>query len=199
MAPVRPEEYGVTFDDILQFKKHRLSAKNTTHKETWKAFERLCAKDFGTTRTPLSGMVKTITNSDTLHKKIYIECKLRGSPSEFTFWDFFEQERKSSSEKLVFSIGSQEKGDLVYFIHRVDFFKQMELTEFSVGGLKIIELGKANNSLLSLYNQTKVRAEIEEKIPVVAIKKKNKMGYLIGTSPNNFDELHKILKKEKND
>lgn len=43
----------------------------------WKAVERRIAKQFGTTRTPLSGSNSGGTQSDTLHPRLYIEIKSR--------------------------------------------------------------------------------------------------------------------------
>ena len=41
----------------------------------WKKHERRTAKKIGTNRNPLSGGASRHTRSDTLHDKLYIECK----------------------------------------------------------------------------------------------------------------------------
>ena len=190
--PVRPSD--ISIENIKNFQKDCLNkVKKTTHKSTWKKFELNVAKDFGTTRTPLSGMVKTITNSDTLHKKIYVECKLRGGDNDFPFWKVFEDLRTGTSIESLEIISAD--GEKLWLLTRDDFFKLMEPAKFQSDLIKIVSSSKIYKSLLSLYRETTERAEIEEKIPVVAIKKKNGKSYLIGTHPNNFEVLHNILKK----
>ena len=54
----------------------------------FKGYERRIAKWFGTYRTPLSGSHSRHTSSDTLHAKIFIDCKLR---REFrSVWRYFK-------------------------------------------------------------------------------------------------------------
>jgi hypothetical protein len=50
---------------------------STTHRSTWKQFERRVARFFGSTRTPLSGGNGKVTRSDSLHPALFIEAKLR--------------------------------------------------------------------------------------------------------------------------
>lgn len=181
--------------DIEEFKFEKENKKvKTTHKETWKAFERKVAKDFGTTRTPLSGMVKTITNSDTLHPKIYVECKLRAD--DFNFWEEFEEARTRNKLYYYKITKSSTKGEL-YLFDSEDFFKLMKLTKFDLNYLVCAGCSKRYTSVVTLFEQTMDRAEIEEKLPVVALKKKNKKGYLIGTHPKYFEGLQLILKRRK--
>ena len=61
--------------------------KHPTSKSTWKSFERKVAEFFGTKRVPLSGSNSGHgTNSDSLHPKVYIECKVR---EKFSIWSLF--------------------------------------------------------------------------------------------------------------
>ena len=197
--PVRPHipPVKVTMKDIEAFEEEVQNPKKKggTHKETWKLFERNVARDFGTTRTPLSGMVKTITNSDTLHPKIYVECKLRAK--DFNFWEEFEELRKDTGAicGLTITKGEQE----ILLIHHTQFLQLMEHTKFDLNLISQKITSKKHTSVLSLFKQTEERAEIEGKIPVVALKKKNKSGYLIGTHPRNLVVLHKILNKVNNE
>ena len=63
-------------EDILMNK--RIKKKSTQAvKGTWKSVESRIAKDFGTRRTPLSGINSGHTSSDTLHKELFIEVKHR--------------------------------------------------------------------------------------------------------------------------
>lgn len=86
----------------------------------------------------------------------------------------------------------------LYLFFRDDFFRLMSGNELQLNLIEIRLGTSIYKSLLSLYSETQDRAEIEEKIPVVAVKKKNKKSYLIGTHPSNFEVLHKILKRGKN-
>lgn len=43
----------------------------------WKRFERAIARSLGVERTPLSGSSSRITASDTLHPRLFVECKYR--------------------------------------------------------------------------------------------------------------------------
>lgn len=195
--PIRPHVIPkkVTLEDIEEFKVEAQKPKKSTSKETWKLFERNVAKDFGTTRTPLSGMVKTITNSDTLHPKIYVECKLRAK--DFNFWEEFEELRKTSKKICGFTI---TRGDeVVLLIHHTQFLELMANPKFDLNLISKNISSKKHTSVLSLFKQTVERAEIEGKIPVVALKRKNKSGYLVGTSPRLLEVLHKILNKVNNE
>tara|TARA_Y100000034_G_scaffold29728_1_gene36204 strand:+ start:71311 stop:71922 length:612 start_codon:yes stop_codon:yes gene_type:complete len=171
--------------------------KSKTHKATWKHFERVVAKDFDTHRTPLSGMVKTITNSDTLHPLIYVECKLRSD--DFNFWEGFDKTVKKISGKYSFiRIEKSKTGNFVDLFFAEDFLKMLKAEEFAENLISCVKIDKVHTSVVTLFEQTEERAEIEGKIPVVALKKKNKKGYLLGTHPKHLVELHKILNHGKN-
>lgn len=163
----------------------------TTNKETWKAFERKVSVDFGTTRTPLSGMVKTITNSDTLHPKIYVECKYRND--DYSFWESFEETREKHPDKVIVLCIYPKDRAMVHLYYAPDFFKRIETSE----PIYLI-VNKTYKGVCTLFEQTIERSEIEKKLPVVALKKKNGKGYLIGINPKYFNELQKVLKKSKN-
>lgn len=96
----------------------------STHKNTWKAFERVAAKFFGTVRNALSGRNSKVSSSDSIHPDLYIECKYR-----------------------------------------------------------------ATSSLHSLFKDTKKKALLEDKIPVICTKVKNEAGFLITI---HSDDFHKI-------
>ena len=190
--PIRPPK----IEDIRNFEAEQLKPKKkTTSKETWKLFERNVSKDFKTTRTPLSGMVKTITNSDTLHPKIYVECKLRGGDKEFKFWKLFEDKRTGLGVEIM-EIVNDKNGELIWLMTRDNFLQLMEMAKFELNLVTCVLKSKVYRSVLSLYRETMDRAEIENKIPVVAIKKKNMKSYLIGTHPKQLVKLHEILKKK---
>lgn len=92
---------------LVRSKKGR--TKGTTHKSTWKKFERDTASFFHTRRVPLSGSNSGHnTNSDTLHPDLYIECKLRG---KFSLWSLFEDtEKKAKKEGKIPVVALKQKG-----------------------------------------------------------------------------------------
>ena len=114
-------------------RKNNVVVKNPTSKSAWKSFERLVASFFGTKRVPLSGSNSGHgTNSDTLHPKLYIECKVR---SKIAIWQLF-----------------------------VD---------------------------------TEGKAEVEEKIPVVALKQKGAKGYLLVMRPNDLTKIAELCQNKE--
>ena len=83
--------------------------KHSTSKNTWKQFERDVATLFGTKRVPLSGSNSGHgTNSDTLHERLYIECKVR---QKISLWVLFEDtEKKAKAEKKIPVVAIKQKG-----------------------------------------------------------------------------------------
>lgn len=94
---------------------NRVIVKNPTSKSTWKGFERLVAKFFGTRRVPLSGSNSGHgTNSDSLHDRLYIECKVR---EKFSLWTLFaDTESKAKEEKKIPIVAIKQKGEKGYLL-----------------------------------------------------------------------------------
>lgn len=70
--------------------------------KTWKFIERRIARFFKTTRTPLSGSSSRHTESDTLHKKLFIEIKYRKKiPFLKTFKATLIKAKKESKTPVV--------------------------------------------------------------------------------------------------
>lgn len=86
-----------------------------TSKSCWKGFERLVAKFFGTHRVPLSGSNSGHgTNSDSLHPKLYIECKVR---SKVALWQLFvDTENKAKVENKIPVVAIKQKGEKGYLL-----------------------------------------------------------------------------------
>lgn len=89
--------------------------KNSTSKECWKSFERTVASFFGTKRVPLSGSNSGHnTNSDSLHPKVYIECKVR---HKIAIWQLFvDTENKAKNERKVPVVAIKQKGEKGYLL-----------------------------------------------------------------------------------
>jgi len=78
-----------------------------TARNTWKQFERRVATFFGSTRTPLSGGNGKQTCSDTLHDRLFIECKLRAKSPVHRL--FAETEKLAVKEGKTPLLALQEK------------------------------------------------------------------------------------------
>ncbi len=97
-----------------------------THRSTWKRFERQVAKDQGVRRTPLSGSASGHTAADTLHKRIFSECKYR---KQWQVWSLFEQVRTAASrEGKIPCLYLKTKGKYGYLMcfHYEDFQRIVE-------------------------------------------------------------------------
>ena len=57
-----------------------------TDRSTWKKFEQRIADLFNSVRAPLSGRNGKVTASDSLHPRLFIECKLREHHTVYSLW-----------------------------------------------------------------------------------------------------------------
>lgn len=98
-----------------QVRKNNVVVKKPTSKSCWKGFERLVAKFFGSKRVPLSGSNSGHgTNSDSLHPKVYIECKVR---EKIAIWSLFvDTENKAKVEKKVPVVALKQKNEKGYLL-----------------------------------------------------------------------------------
>lgn len=98
-----------------QLRKNGVVVNKPTSSSSWKSFERLVASFFGTKRVPLSGSNSGHgTNSDSLHPKIYIECKVR---HKFSLWSLFiDTEKKAKVENKVPVVAIKQKGEKGYLL-----------------------------------------------------------------------------------
>lgn len=101
----------------------------STSRGTWKAAERRIADFFGTTRTPLSGGNGKQTRSDSLHKGIFLEAKLREKHAVVTLWR--ETKVLADKENKIPAICLNEKGKEGFWIlcHKDDFVKVAEMVK----------------------------------------------------------------------
>lgn len=113
------------------------------HKGTWKAFERRIATVFGSVRNRLSGSSGRDVEScsDSLHPRLYIECKARAQRhSLITLWHktAVAAEREGKTPVVAFH-STVQRGDFV--ILRVDHLVQVA-AEASQAALAEIDRGK---------------------------------------------------------
>lgn len=99
----------------IMTRKNNVKVTRPTSKECWKSFERLVASYFGTKRVPLSGSNSGHgTNSDSLHPKLYIECKVR---NKIAIWQLFvDTENKAKVEKKIPVVALKQKGEKGYLL-----------------------------------------------------------------------------------
>lgn len=96
-------------------RKNNVKVTKPTSKSCWKSFERTVADYFGTRRVPLSGSNSGHgTNSDSLHPKLYIECKVRG---KISLWQLFvDTENKAKVEGKIPVVAIKQKGEKGYLL-----------------------------------------------------------------------------------
>lgn len=106
-------EYKKNITPILR--KNGVVENKPTSDTCWKSFERVVANYFGTRRVPLSGSNSGHgTNSDSLHPKLYIECKVR---SKIALWQLFvDTEKKAKIEGKVPVVAIKQKGEKGYLL-----------------------------------------------------------------------------------
>lgn len=86
----------------------------------WKAQERRIAKQFGTTRTPLSGSNSGGTQSDTKHPRLYIEIKSRKRlPEWFTKTVEDTKAKAMKEDKIPLTVFHQKGSTDDYFVLNV--------------------------------------------------------------------------------
>lgn len=96
-------------------RKNGVVVNKPTSSSSWKSFERLVASFFGTKRVPLSGSNSGHgTNSDSLHPRLYIECKVRG---RIALWQLFtDTEKKAKVEGKIPIVAIKQKGEKGYLL-----------------------------------------------------------------------------------
>ena len=71
--------------------------------KSWQGLERAIARIFDTVRTPFSGSNSGITHSDTLHDRLFVECKHHQNQTILTLMK--ETEEKADKEHKIPIIG----------------------------------------------------------------------------------------------
>lgn len=112
--------HRIPVEDASKFRNPRIRndgsvLNRATSSGTWKSFERVVAKFFGTKRVPLSGSNSGHnTNSDSLHPTLYIECKVR---QKSAVWSLFKDtEVKAKFEKKIPVVAIKQKGEQGYLL-----------------------------------------------------------------------------------
>ena len=133
--------------------------------KTWKDFETVLSRSFGTERNVLSGMWKGFSGSDTLHPHLYIEAKYRASVK--------------FGVDLSRSVGvvSDESGEIWIFRNDINPTETPHLPL------------KRRTFAAALLNDTKQKAAGEDKTPIVAIKEKGMKGWYFVIFKHDYQTL----------
>ena len=142
--------------------------------KTWKSVELRLAKMFGVRRTPLSGGNSAHTRSDTLHPTLFIELKHGQASLINTVW-------KAWKKDVVIIIKSSDI--TLSMVHTDNLTKRM--------ANEIITITRKNFGAATLYRKTKELAELENKIPVVALHKTGMHGFLFIAKASDFAQIKK--------
>lgn len=151
--------------------------------KTWKTVELRIAKDFGTDRTPLSGINSKHTGSDTLHDKLFIEVKHGKN-------HIIEMAYKLWRKFHIIHLKSFDGEGFMY--EKTDIMRTVEM------GLKMkpLTVFRTNSSIMTLYRKTAIKARTENKIPLVVLHATGATGYLIISKAEHIpiirDELIKV-------
>lgn len=98
-----------------------------TARGTWKARERQIAAEFGTKRTPLSGINSGHnTHSDTLHTSVYIEVKYRAKHSVLTLYRDVKTKAEAEGKAPVVALAEKGKAGFWLLLHSDDLKKVAE-------------------------------------------------------------------------
>jgi hypothetical protein len=191
--------------------------KNTTHSSTWKKFEGVLANFFGGKRTPLSGMSANITKSDIIHPTIFVECKFRARFVPFEnmlIWqDELKRELKHLQKKdatLTWKTPVYRLKDYSLYWGDIWIFYNEEMPEVCKAASEVVsEDGKTRmvilnrlvtirelknqTGIINLYADTERKSLLEEKVPVVALKMKNKKGWLFVINPKYLQNIQNLI------
>lgn len=88
--------------------------------KAWKQLERRVANFFGTVRTPLSGSSSRITESDTLHDKLFIEVKSRKTIPFMKEFRAMLKSAKKENKIPIFVIHEGQHSDDIVFMRLKD-------------------------------------------------------------------------------
>ena len=95
--------------------------------KTWKSKERKIAGDFGTKRTPLSGINSGHeTHSDSLHPSLYLEVKYRKKHTALTLYRDTATKAKAEGKTPVVALGEKGRDGYWLLLHADDLKKVAE-------------------------------------------------------------------------
>jgi len=126
----------------------------------WQGFEKAIAKVFNTVRTPFSGSNSGITSSDSLHDRLYVECKFHQKQAVLTLMRDTEAKAKTEFKTPMIALADPDSPKDRYIMFNIkDLYKivrEIDLAEidkrFPKGTTihKLVESSSSENR--SLYD-----------------------------------------------
>jgi len=74
----------------------------------WQGFEKSIAKVFNTLRTPFSGSNSGVTSSDSLHDRLYVECKFHQKQAILTLMKDTEEKARFEGKLPIIALSDPE-------------------------------------------------------------------------------------------
>ena len=93
----------------------------------WKQYERLVAAFFQTRRNPLSGFNAGHSGSDSLHRKFYIECKLRANSYIHSLFQETKPKAKKEGKLPVLAVKTKFDNGFMVAVHSDDLLEFCQL------------------------------------------------------------------------
>ena len=179
-----------------------------TSRNAWKNTERRHSRLIGTTRTPLSGSNGKVTSSDSFSNYWYLESKHRSSFPAFE--GFMEVSERALGRNLKPAIVYHKTGfhnpfaDRFVMMKFMDFVSstaaihpaahESDLESFFLGNWYIENRYVSDPPLLTLFNDTSVKAAQEDKVPIIGIHVSGRKTDLVFTSLDIF--LRHVIRSE---
>ena len=146
--------------------------------KSWKAYERRVARYFGSERTPLSGGNSRHTRSDSLHERLYIECKSNMQIKILSDWGDLRRRAKATGSKVVAFYPDGLPG-VLFHSEALPAYKSDRPTVLDILQYNYCQLEYNRDAIVRLYEDTAGKAAQEGKIPLLAIGQKNRPGFWI--------------------
>ncbi len=149
----------------------------------WKAFERRCADYFGSTRTPLSGGNSGHTRSDSLHERLYIECKSNANWKILSDWNKLKTKAKrwknADGKQKVPTVFMVWQGLVVFHSDNPPDLPVKPTLWSLVEDTRCTLLYTQETAITRLFMDTYEKAIIEGKTPLLALGQMNRPGFWI--------------------
>ena len=97
--------------------------------KAWKQRERDVASFFKGQRNALSGGNSKVTRADVIHKKLFIECKLRAKHSVVSLWDDTAKLAKIEGKIPVVALCEKNRAGFWIMVHSSDLEELKEKSD----------------------------------------------------------------------
>ena len=146
--------------------------------KSWKAYERKVARFFGSERTPLSGGNSRHTRSDSLHERLYIECKSNMQIKILSDWGDLRR-RAKATESIPVVFYPDGLPSVLFHSDSLPIYTSDSPTVLDILQCNHCILQHKHDAIMRLYDETQGKAAKEGKVPLLAIGQKNRPGFWI--------------------